>query len=397
MQTKSHFLFLEIDNQEFIFAASEGFDDNFKLLKKKSFPIKGIINKKILDLELICETFKDIIYSFEKELNITFKEVIIILDNLENSLISFEGYVKLNGSQLVKENVIYIINSLKSKIVETEEKKTILHIFNSKYSLDKENSANLPIGLFGNFYSHELSIVLLNKNDEKNLKIIFEKCNLKIKKVISKSFLKGVSVMNKNLNLETFFKVEISDMFCQLIFFQNSALRFKQDFNFGLNLILKDISKVIGLKDEEVKNILAKSNFSKEKIDNEFIEKSYFTHSNFRKIKKKLIVDVASARIQELSEIILFKNINILSLLKKKIPIFLVRNNEINFNIFNNIFITFFSKEKNYDLNLIDEVSTEQIFSNANNIIQYGWKNEALPIVQEKKSMIARLFNLFFD
>ena len=64
MQTKSHFLFLEIDSQEFIFAASEGFDDNFKLLKKKSFPIKGIINKKILDLELICETFKDIIYSF---------------------------------------------------------------------------------------------------------------------------------------------------------------------------------------------------------------------------------------------------------------------------------------------------------------------------------------------
>ena len=30
MQTKSHFLFLEIDSQEFIFAASEGFDDNFK-------------------------------------------------------------------------------------------------------------------------------------------------------------------------------------------------------------------------------------------------------------------------------------------------------------------------------------------------------------------------------
>ena len=110
-----------------------------------------------------------------------------------------------------------------------------------------------------------------------------------------------------------------------------------------------------------------------------------------------MIVDVASARIQELSEIILFKNINIFSLLKKKIPIFLVRNNEINLNIFNKIFITFFSKEKNYDLNLIDKVSTEQIFSNANNIIQYGWKNEALPIVQEKKSMIARLFNLIFD
>ena len=41
MQTKSHFLFLEIDSQEFIFAASEGFDDNFKLLKKNLFLLKG--------------------------------------------------------------------------------------------------------------------------------------------------------------------------------------------------------------------------------------------------------------------------------------------------------------------------------------------------------------------
>ena len=55
MQTKSHFLFLEIDSQEFIFAASEGFDDNFKLLKKKSFPIKGIINNKYRDS--ICPNF----------------------------------------------------------------------------------------------------------------------------------------------------------------------------------------------------------------------------------------------------------------------------------------------------------------------------------------------------
>ena len=41
-----------------------------------------------------------------------------------------------------------------------ENNKTILHIFNSKYLLDKKKIENLPIGLFGNFYSHELSFCI---------------------------------------------------------------------------------------------------------------------------------------------------------------------------------------------------------------------------------------------
>ena len=89
-------------------------------------------------------------------MNLVLKNVILILDNFDCSLINFTGFKKLNGTQLDKENIIYILNSLKSKISEIEKNKDILHIFNSKYLLDKKTE-NLPIGLFGNFYSHELS------------------------------------------------------------------------------------------------------------------------------------------------------------------------------------------------------------------------------------------------
>ena len=55
----------------------------------------------------------------------------------------------------------------------------------------------LPIGLFGDFYSHELSFSLINNNDYKNLNNIFEKCNLKIKKILLKSFVEGSHISNK--------------------------------------------------------------------------------------------------------------------------------------------------------------------------------------------------------
>ena len=118
----------------------------------------------------------------EQKLNFTFKETILIINDLDLTFINLAGFKKLNGSQILRENITYILNSLKSIIDEVEADKEILHIFNSKFSLDQKKIENLPIGLFGNFYSHELSFSLIDKNNYKNLKNIFEKCNLKIKK-----------------------------------------------------------------------------------------------------------------------------------------------------------------------------------------------------------------------
>ena len=64
----------------------------------------------------------------------------------------------------------------------SKQKQKKYYIFNSKFELDNKKIDNLPIGLFGDFYSHELSFVLINTNDFKNIKNILGKCNLKIKK-----------------------------------------------------------------------------------------------------------------------------------------------------------------------------------------------------------------------
>ena len=49
-----------------------------------------------------------------------------------------------------------------------------------------------------------------------------------------------------------------------------------------------------------------------------------------------------------------------------------------------------------YSEKLYEDTNTESLYINANKLVQYGWSKEAVPIVQEKKSKISRLFNLFF-
>ena len=158
MQINSPILYIEINSFDLVFLVGDSdLNNNFKLIYSKKIPQEGMSENKITNLDLIYKIIKDNIYVIEQKINFIFKDVILIIKDFNNSIINFTGYKKLNGTQLDKDNVTYILNSLKSKVNETEKQKKIIHIFNSKYILDKKNIDNLPIGLFGNFYSQELS------------------------------------------------------------------------------------------------------------------------------------------------------------------------------------------------------------------------------------------------
>ena len=127
--------------------------------------------------------------------------------------------------------------------IEIESNKTILHIFNTKYQLDNKKIENLPIGLFGDFYSHELSFSLIGTNDYRNLKLIFEKCSLKIKKILIKSFVQGAHISDINRNIDTFFHIKINDSYSKIFYFENNSLKSEFNFKFGTDIIIKIFQK----------------------------------------------------------------------------------------------------------------------------------------------------------
>jgi cell division protein FtsA len=398
MEIFSPILFIEINNSKYIFSVGEEDDQgDLKLVYKFVEPIQGIENFRITNLDLVFKIIKKNIFLIEQKLNFMFKDTILIINNFNCSFVSLSGYKKLNGSQILKENITFILNSLKSNLDEIEEKKTILHIFNTKYSLDKKKIENLPIGLFGDFYSHELSFSLIDSNDFKNLNIIFERCNLKIKKILLKSFVEGSHVVNTNKGHESFFHIKIDQKNSQLFYFENESLKFEQNFDFGSDLVISDIAQVTSLKIDTVKKVLNEINFNQNIKKDDLIAKELFKGENYVKIKKKLLFDIAKARIEELLEVMIIKNINLFSFHKKKRAIFLKINDKLHLKFFEEIYKSFLL-EKNYiEFKFIEETTTKDFINNANKLVHYGWKKEAIPITHTKKSFLARFFHILFN
>ena len=139
-------------------------------------------------------------------------------------------------------------------------------------------------------------------------------------------------------------------------------------------MIIQDISKIIALDYDLVKNILVSLVNFKNKLKNNFIKKKYFKKKKFRKIKKSLIIDIAKARIQEIAEVIMLKNINFQSFKKKNVPIFLIIEDKKNLNNIEDIFKASFSKDCQFTLVINDKIILDMIYENAYKIVQYGWK-----------------------
>tara|TARA_X000000368_G_scaffold398687_1_gene368941 strand:+ start:1094 stop:2293 length:1200 start_codon:yes stop_codon:yes gene_type:complete len=398
MQTDTPNLFVEINYSNYIFVAGV-YDDNqnLKIIEKIIVPNEGINKNKFTNINQAQESIKRNIEVIEDKLNYVFKEVTIIIDNFDYSCVNISGFKKLNGSQVLKENISYILNLLKLAVTENQKEKTILHIFNSKSVLDGVCVENLPIGSFGDFYSHELTFFLISNNDLKNIKQIFNKNNLNIKKVLIKNFIDGTQLISKDNNIETFFKIKINKDSSNISFFDKASFRYVEYFNFGTSIIFKDIAKVCSINHEVIEKILL-DKFSKNKNfeDNELLEEKYFTQGNYRKIRKKLIADIVDSRIEEIVGIILKKNINIESFKKNNVVIYINIENELIFDNFKENFKFYFSQDYNSQPYFINDFSIDESIMSTAHLSIYGWKKEAIPVTQTKNSLITRIFQSLF-
>ena len=47
-------------------------------------------------------------------------------------------------------------------------------------------------------------------------------------------------------------------------------------------------------------------------------------------------------------------------------------------------------------LNILENLPSESLLEMANELVHFGWKKEAIPIAQSKKTIIARFFDALF-
>ena len=85
------------------------------------------------------------------------------------------------------------------------------------------------------------------------------------------------------------------------------------------------------------------------------------------------------------------------SFIKKQSNLFLKINDKSSHKCFKNAYQFAFSYKNNSQLKFVENFSRESIYDSALKLVHYGWKKEAVPVIREKKTILARIFNLIFN
>ena len=366
---------------------------------------EGIHNDVIVNLTKASKAIRSSISSAEKKANISLKKINVIFEQPDFLCTKFSKHKKIGGSQIHKEDIEFLLKEAKKQLIHNDKNQSIIHIFNYNYIVDKKTFVEEPIGVYADLLTHEITFITIPKNNLKNINQAFIDCDIGIERLISKTFSLGAQLLNnKELQSGTVL-IDLGFEKISLGLFKNLALVHSITFPFGINHITKDISKVCSLSIEESEKIrnnidYSFKNASKIFDENDYLKNIFFTNSNFRKISKKLILDVVQSRLNEIIDIIK-KQLAIPGFGKSSGTGFLFTGEGSSLlNIEEYFFNIFGSNLRKVNKNDAEEnVNLEKNFASclgAIKIIKDGWETEAIPKISNKNIKKIGFFDKIF-
>ena len=391
-------LIAEIGDNEIKYVVYEKNDKSeYKILKKKVSENTGIIKGKILDFNYTAEKINNDLKNLEKDHDKIFSNISILINEPEILCTNLSGFKRLNGSKVEKRDIDYILNEAKSSILKNQKKNSILHIINSNFILDKIKKNKIPLDLHGDHLSLHITFISLPTNNLKNIKSLFNNSDLKIERVISKPLALGIDLLNKNKVSKNFLSINLDKEITSVSLYEGSSLVFLKIFPFGTNSIYRDISQLCSLKENEIKNIIAKINLQgNNEKENKYIQKDFFSESQFKKLSICHLFNITKARTIEILDYVYYKNINLNYANHKISKVHLFFEDE---NIMDNLGKLFQESLKvdqsktQIELSKLNDYSA---LSGAAELIFKGWDKEAIPMSSRNKSIISGFFERFF-
>ncbi len=399
MKIDEPYLLIDIDDEKIIFFVVK-FDNqlNSEIVNSKVIESQGILNGRITDVEKSCKIIKKNLTLIENEINYIFKDATIIINPDNTECLNISGYKKLNGSQVLEEDVAYILNDIKKIVTDNKQKYSLIHLFNSNFSIDKNNLNNLPLGLYGDFYNQDMTFFIVEKNNLKNFKSTLNNSEINIERIILKPFAEGIKLLSKNSSEKKITTIKLGKKRSNISLFKNHSFIYSENFDFGSDLIIKDVAKLCSIDFDNSSRILTDIVFSKVESNKEieYLDKKYFKEIPFRKITLELLIDIFNSRLDEIFEIIYDKNINLVNLKSNNVINIIVEDQELSVNINHSLDKNFSGKSKI----LFHKLDKDYLLSaclGATELIGKGWSKEAIPIIQSKKSTISRILSNIFN
>ena len=344
-----------------------------KVENQLTLTIKNNQSNNLSNEEKLIE---DLIFNLEKKNGEYLDEISLMVDNSDILLISLLIYKK-SDQKIFNDNFLkYITDEAKYEINKNYPNHEIVHLIIKNFYLDEKKFSEIPKNLSHSKFAVEFNFFVYPKLFLENLRKIFAKQNVIIKKFIFSSYSKSIFYLDKIPDQRKVILVDIGFEKTSAFLFEDKQMKQFKILPIGGNHISKDISKILKIEISKANEI--KLNFN-----------DINDNKNLRQDEIELVKKIIFSRIEELLEISTF---------------FLKKNNDLM-----NVKLVFFgngskildSKFKSniifdYDIDLLDEDYIDICLSGlslANS--EEEMSSNKVVLKKAEKGFFEKFFNLF--
>ena len=382
-------------------------NNSSEILSSSIIQAEGIHNDIVVNLSKAAESIRSCISSAEKKAKTSLKKINVIFEQPDFLCTKLSKKKKIDGSQIHKDDIDFLLKDAKKQLIHNDKNQSIIHIFNYNYIVDNKTFVDEPINVFADLLTHEMTFITAPKNNLRNIYQVFVDCDISVERLISKTFTLGAELLSDKELQSGSVLIDLGYEKISIGLFKNLAIVHSMTFPFGINHIAKDISKVCLLNLDESENI--KNNFdysfknNKDIFDeNDFLKNNFFVSSKFRKISKKLIINVIKERLDEIIEKIK-KQLIVPGLGLNSGAKYILTGEGSNLINLERYFSNFFGNNvKKISNNLDQDSGSENNFTaclGAIKIIKDGWETEAIPKISDKNikklNFLDKIFKIY--
>ena len=232
---------------------------------------------------------EDLIFNLEKKNGEYLDEISLMVDSSDILFISLSIYKK-SDEKILNDNFLKnIINEAKYEINKNYPNHEIVHLIIKNFYLDEKKFSKIPKNLNYNKFAVEFHFFVYPKFFLENLRKIFAKQNVIIKKFIFSSYSKSIFYLDKIPDQRKVILVDIGFEKTSAFLFENKQMQQFKIIPIGGNHISKDISKILKIEISEADEI--KLNFN-----------NINDNKNLRQDEIELVKKIIFSRTEELLE-----------------------------------------------------------------------------------------------
>ena len=210
--------------------------------------------------EIESEIHKIIIF-LEKNTNKYIDNVNLMIDSAKMLSIGISVFKKIDGLQLRKEDVQFLVQEAKQQILKHYSNQNILHIVINNYKINDVDYDYLPMDIKCNFISLDTLFICMPNKIINHFKSFFYKLDISINRIICSSYAKALNYKSNFSLYKDISFIDVGFNKTSITTYYNNKITSLDTLPIGGNHITKDISEVLKIDLEQAENL--KMNFCK--------------------------------------------------------------------------------------------------------------------------------------